>query len=209
MECERYREALSAQADGEEPGLDEMVVGEHLVECESCRRFADTLAESARPRRLETAPAMPDLSGRVMRQTAAQDRNTRSTALRALLALVAVEVLVLSIADLATGDGGEAATHATRHLGAFTAAYAIGLLAVVVRPARARAMLPVAVVVAGALLVTAVVDVVQGRIPLSGEALHVPEIVSVVVIWLLARPRRDSAAPRQPGQTVVVDERSE
>ena len=126
--------------------------------------------------------------------------------LRAVLALVAVEVLVLSVADLTAGGGGAEAMHATRHLGAFAAAYAVGLLAVVVRPARARAMLPVAVVVAGALAVTAVVDIAQGRIPLGGEALHVPEIVSVVVIWMLARPRRDRAPRAHGGPTVVPEE---
>jgi hypothetical protein len=65
-------------------------------------------------------------------------------------------------------------------------------------------MLPLAA--AGALLVTAVVDVAHGRISLAGEALHVPEIVSVVVIWLPARPRLPGAPRSHGGLTAVADE---
>ena len=51
------------------------------------------------------------------------------------------------------------------------------------RPARrrrpagtGRTMLPVAAVLAGALVITAVVDLVDGRVPLVGEAQHLPEV---------------------------------
>ena len=54
-------------------------------------------------------------------------------------------------------------------------------------------MLPVAAVLAGAIVITAVVDLVEGRVPLVGEAWHLPEIISVVLVWLLAVP-----APRRP-----------
>ena len=90
---------------------------------------------------------------------------------------------------------GHRATHAARHLGAFTAAYGVGLLVVAVRPARARTMLPVAAVLAGALVITALVDLLDGRIPLVGEAQHLPEVLSVVLVWLLAIPR-----PRRPAR---------
>ena len=51
-------------------------------------------------------------------------------------------------------------------------------------------MLPVAAVLAGALVITAVVDLAQRRVPLVGEAAHLPEVVSVVLVWLLAVPSR-------------------
>lgn len=203
MGCEAYREALSARADGEAVGLDDRLLDAHLAACPACRAFADQLGRVSQRGRVTIAPAMPDLSRRVTRRTAAQDRQAHSILLRLLLAVVAVEVLVLSVIDLA-GDGGATAAHSTRHLGAFTAAYGVGLLAVAVRPARARAMLPVAVVVTGALVVTAVVDVMQGRIPLAGEALHLPEVVSVLVIWAMARaPRSAGAGSGRPTAPVV------
>ena len=78
---------------------------------------------------------------------------------------------------------------------------AVGLLVVVARPARARTMLPVATVLAGALFITAVIDLVNGKVPLIDETSHLPELLSVVLIWLLAvpSPRRAAAADGAPG----------
>jgi hypothetical protein len=49
-------------------------------------------------------------------------------------------------------------------------------------------MFHVALVLAAAMVVTAVVDIAQGRVPLVNEALHIPELFSVLFLWLLARP---------------------
>jgi hypothetical protein len=61
-------------------------------------------------------------------------------------------------------------------------------------------MLPVAAVLAGALVITSVVDLAQRRIPLIDEAAHLPEVVSVVLVWLIAVPSR-----RRPSDEGVVD----
>ena len=118
-----------------------------------------------------------------------------------LLTVVAVLIVVFSVPALVLGDEQDTATHAARHLGAFTAAYGVGLLVVAVRPARARTMLPVAAVLAGALVITAVVDLVEGRVPLVSEAQHVPEVLSVVLVWLLAVPAPRRSAQRQAAPT--------
>ena len=132
---------------------------------------------------------MPDLSERVTAAVAARDR-ARRPIVRALLAVVAIEIIALSLPALVLGDEADTSDHGARHLGAFTVAYGVGLLVVATRPARARTMLPVAAVLAGALLITAFVDLANARIPLVGEARHLPEIVGVVLIWLLAAPAR-------------------
>jgi predicted anti-sigma-YlaC factor YlaD len=195
MECERWREAVSARLDGEDPGIEPALVDAHLARCAACRGFAAAI-EAARPRqRTALAGDVPDLSRRVRKAVAASDRASRWGIARGVLIVVAVEIIVLSMPPLILGDESDTAVHAARHLGAFTAAYGVGLLVVAVRPARARTMLPVAVVLAGALLITAVVDLVSGRIPLFGEAQHIPELLSVLLMWLLAlpAPRRDAA----------------
>jgi hypothetical protein len=68
-------------------------------------------------------------------------------------------------------------------------------------------MLPVAAVLAGALVITAVVDLVEGRVPLVGEAQHLPEVASVVLVWLLAVPsprrRAQAQAPGAPALRAV------
>jgi hypothetical protein len=131
---------------------------------------------------------MPDLSRRITKMNAAADRAASWGVARLLLVVVAVEVIALSLHQLIVGADTEEATHAARHLGSFSLAYGVMLVLVVLRPARARTALPVAMVVAGALVITAIVDLATGSIPLIEETLHIPEVVSVVLIWLLAVP---------------------
>jgi predicted anti-sigma-YlaC factor YlaD len=212
MECERWREALSARLDGEVPGIDASLIDAHVARCAGCRAFAAAAEAAHRGHRVAPAPTVPDLSRRVRKAVAVSDRASRWSVVRALLVVVAVQIVAFSLPALILGDEEDTATHAARHLGAFTAAYGVALLVVAIRPARARAMLPVAVVLAGALAITAVVDMVDGRVPLVGEAQHLPELLSVVLVWLLAvpAPRRAATAavgaPRPPLTAVRDDE---
>ncbi len=188
MACETYMAALSAIADDEAPGIDRRLVDAHLADCASCRVFVEQLSVLRGRTRISEAPRMPDMAKRIVKLNAIADRSRKWSTVRALLGVVAVEIIVSSVPELVLGQGGSASAHAARHLGAFSVAYAVGLFVVVIRPARARAMLPVAMVLAGALLVTAVIDVIEGRVPLIGEAGHFPELLSVAFIWMLARP---------------------
>lgn len=194
MSCEPWQAAISAIADGEDPGVEQRMLEAHLSHCPACRSFSAALDGVALPR-LETAPATPDLTQRLVRLNRVADRAGSLSIARVLLAVVALEVLVLSIRDVVLGNDSDAFTHATRHLGAFSVAYGVGLLVVVARPARARTMLPVAAVLSGALLITAIIDLASGNIPLIGEATHLPELISVLLIWLLAVPSSKRAKP--------------
>ena len=188
MTCERWREAISARADGEALGVDDRLLEAHLRRCEACRRVATAGPLTVGP--LFAAAPQADLPRRVTRRVARADRASTSTIVRWLLAVVAVEIIVVSVPAL-LGDRDATSTHAARHLGAFAIAYGVGLVVVAVRPARARTMLPVAAVLAGALVITSVVDLAERRIPLVDEAAHLPEVVSVVLVWLIAvRSRR-------------------
>jgi predicted anti-sigma-YlaC factor YlaD len=194
MGCTRWREAISAIADGEEPGIDARLVQTHVDRCPGCRAYRDEIDALRRPARVRPAPMMPDLSRRVVKLNAIADRASAWGVARLLLAVVAIEIAVLSLPALVLGADADASTHEARHLGAFGVAYAMALGVVVIRPARARSILPVAAVLAFAMSITAVVDIAQGRVPLVGETLHLPEIVSVLLVWLLAAsPRRDRA----------------
>jgi len=141
---------------------------------------------------------MPDLARRVTRLDRVADRASRWGLLRLLLALVAVQVIALSLPALVLGEEPATSAHGARHLGAFSVAFGTALLLVVWRPARARSILPVGATLAGALVLTAVVDVAEGRVPLAGEAVHVPEVIGVVLVWLLAVP---GPGRRRPGGT--------
>ena len=212
MRCERWREAISARLDGEDPGIDTRLVDAHLTRCADCRAFAAATDAGRRDHRVGVADDIPDLSRRITKLAALADRAGRWSIVRILLTVVALEIIAFSLPALVLGDEQGTSEHSARHLGAFTAAYGVGLLVVAVRPARARAMLPVAAVLAGALLITALVDLFDGRIPLVSEAQHLPEILSVVLIWLLAIPSprrtaRRGGVPVGSSLRVVGDER--
>jgi predicted anti-sigma-YlaC factor YlaD len=202
MTCERWREAISARVDGEELAVDGRLLDAHVRRCPACRRFAATASIG-----FGGAPAGAPSDGlprRVARLTAAADRAATWNMVRALLAVVAVEIIAVSIPPL-LGDERATSPHAARHLGAFAIAYGVGLLVVVARPARARTMLPVAIVVAAALVIGALVDLAQRRIPLISEAAHLPEVVSVGLVWLLAAPSRRAGDGR--GLGAMLDRR--
>jgi predicted anti-sigma-YlaC factor YlaD len=201
MSCERWHDAISARLDGEHPGVDDALLDAHLRRCLDCRAFVDAASALHGPVRIAEAAPMPDLSRQVRKAVAVADRASRWSLARALLAVVAIEIIAFSFPALIFGNEQDTSAHAARHLGAFTAAYGVGLLVIVVRPARARTMLPVAAVLAGALAITAVVDLAERRIPFANEVQHVPELASVVLIWLLAAPARPSAArPARPSR---------
>ena len=191
MGCERWQDAISARADGEDPEIDDRLIDAHLARCPSCSTFAAAIDGSKRRLAVQPAAPMPDLSRRVAKTNAVLDRASKWSMVRALLIVVAVEIIVTAVPNLVLGDG-ESNAHDGRHLGAFSVAYAVALLVAAVRPARARTVLPVAAVLAGALFVTAVIDLANGTVPLVNEASHLPELISVVLIWWLALPARQT-----------------
>lgn len=202
MDCDRWQNAISASADGEDPELEDRLIDAHLSSCAACRSFAAAIEGSRRRLAVQGAPEMPDLSRHVSKRVAVADRMSRWGVARALLAVVAIEVIVLSAPSLLDN-----ANHDGRHLGAFSIAYGVSLLVVVARPARARTVLPVAAVLAGALVITTVVDLGRGVVPLTDEATHLPELFSVVLVWLLTvpSPRRggSEATGRHSGSPVL------
>jgi len=204
VHCDAWRRDLSARFDGEATVADTRLLDRHVDGCAECaafladlhRRLPSAAGPARTPGTTTTGPTAagaddgqeagppPGLAASVTKRVADQDRSSHPVLLRAALAVVALEIIVLSFTDLIPADD---AGHDARHLGAFSLAYGIALLVPVLRPARARSVLPVAVVLAGGLVTTTIVDVVQGRVPLVHEAAHIPELVSVLLVWLLAR----------------------
>lgn len=210
MDCTRWRDALSAMADGEAADIDERMVVAHVARCPGCRSYREMIETSPRLAGIAPPAEMPDLSRTVSKLNAAADRAAHWSFLRIVLAIVSVQVIAFALPALLLGEENGVATHSARHLGAFGVAYGVALMVVVARPARARSILPVAMVLAGAQVLGSIVDMATGRIPLSGEARHLPQIVSVFLIWFLAVPtgRRDRTEPRPEDRPLleIVDE---
>lgn len=193
MNCDEWQVAISAQADGEDTEIDARLIAAHLAVCAPCREFRDSIDQYAAE--TDDAAKMPDLSRRIVRANALADRARAWWIVRLGLLLVAAFIIYDASTDVFFGTAGESA-HAAKHLGSFTLAYGVGLAVVAVRPARARTMLPVTFVLGAALVITAIVDVIDGETPLLRETVHIPELVSVLLVWLLVLPVSVKPAPR-------------
>jgi len=181
-------------ADGEDGAIDERLVAAHVARCPDCQSYEQLIHRSPNLAVACEPAAIPDLSKKISKFNAAVDRAAHWSILRVALAAVAAQVILFALPALILGEEHGVETHAARHLGAFGVAYGVALFVVVVRPARARSILPVALVLAGAQLLGAIVDLATGRIPLVGEARHLPQVISVFLIWFLAVPSTSRSA---------------
>ncbi|MGQ0847012.1 MAG: zf-HC2 domain-containing protein [Sporichthyaceae bacterium] len=199
--CERWREALSAQADGEPMGLDEALVTTHVAGCPDCRGFQAGLTRLHRVVRVAPADRIPDLTASIL-AAAAADRRPRfglTLALRWLLVVIAAVEMGLASPDLLGRwhTGGELST--------WGIATAIGFLAAAAAPRRAGPMLPM--LGCAALLTTFVAgrDIVENSstgVSLASEAPHALLVVGVGVLAWLWRRDRAEFSPEPEARTV-------
>jgi predicted anti-sigma-YlaC factor YlaD len=191
MDCEHCRRALSAQLDGEDPGMPETSLASHLAGCAACREFAAGARRLHRQARIAPAEPVPDLSGAILRALPEPvDRRAvddRIRFLRVCVAVVGAVQLAMALPVLLLGEDANLPTHVARHLGSFAVALGVGLLVVAWRPDRAAGLLPVIGVVVLCLLASSVLDIAAGRAAPGAEVSHAPELVGLVAVWLLAR----------------------
>ncbi len=197
MECERWREALSARLDGEPLGLDADLLDAHLAGCADCHRHAAALQTLHRGLRLRSADPVPDLTEQIL-AAATADRRPHldlTFVLRWLLVGIAALEIGLASPELI------GRWHTGSELGTWGIAVAIGFLSVAMKPARAAALVPM---LAGAGVLTAFVTtrhLVDGAARISDEWPHglmLAGVAILVVIW-----RREAGA-EQPGPVPVV-----
>ena len=194
ISCDDAVVALSALADGEDPGLPRADVDAHVAGCESCRLFRtqlDVVVPLGAPSPV-SAVAGPDESQRFVEKVVAEagtvDRSGVWWVLRALLAAVAVGYLLIAVPKMLFSTDAHHG-HISHHLGIFSTAYAVTLLFVAVRPSRARALVPFTVVMAVGMVTFAVVDVMGGDAFALSELSHLLELAGLVLVWLLATRR--------------------
>ena len=147
-----------------------------------------------------TTPSGPEAVADSVRRVAARDdRRRQPSVLRYALLVLGVQIIVLAAPSLLFLDRTAASPHDARHIGAFATAYGTGLLLVARRPARARTMLAVGQVLVAALALSAMVDVIDQTVSLTDEFLHLPEVLALVVLWMMSRDNLapDSSSSRQ------------
>jgi len=191
MRCDTIREALSARIDGEDPGLGDKALDDHLAGCSACAGWADDLSTLHRMVRVREAEPVPDLSAAILAGTPGgaprAAAGERISGARWALFVVALTQLVLAAPAVVLGHDPGAAEHAARELGAFDVALAVGLLVAAWQPARAWGLLPVVTALALVLGGTAVLDVVRGTTAGLSEAHHLLDLAGVGFLWLVAR----------------------
>lgn len=129
-----------------------------------------------------------DLAARVTAAAARRDRDAVRGALRIGLVLVAVAELVIAVPGLILGHGlgHPDPDHIVRHASAFAIAYAIGLLFIAHRPARARAFVPLTIALAVAVVVGTAGDVIADGVEAAYEFQHLLELAGMALVWILA-----------------------
>lgn len=195
MKGNHLRDEISARADGEDPGISDAEIDRHIAECPSCREFAESTYDLRRRLTMVEYRTPPDMSRRLVHSIGRDERRRSSAVIRGLLTACAVVMIAVAVPGFVSTDVG---LHSLRHVAAFRLAYAIGLLGVVVRPARARTMFHVSVVLVTALIATSVVDMFRGSLELLPESLHLVQILAAVLLWLLTKPQQDSIPSTDP-----------
>ncbi len=203
MDCQPFREALSAMLDGEEPGLGPDAVRLHLAGCDACRRWSNDAATLAAAVPLLASAEAPDLTQAVLAQIppAASGPLPLDHGLRPWrLTLAVVALLQLSVALPATLMGTESGSesHLALELGSWDVALAIGFLFAAWRPSRAWGMLPLVAALVACLAATTVVGVAAGQASVLRESGHVLELLGLPLLWVLARHSRAAVAPLRP-----------
>jgi predicted anti-sigma-YlaC factor YlaD len=189
MSCTRIRHAVSAQLDGEEPGLDPVIIEQHLATCVGCRAFAADAETLHRSIRLAPAPAIPDLTPGILAAIGTEDGvGDTQRALRWILAALALVQIAVAVPALILGNDANLPVHTARHLGSFDVAVAVGFLFAAWRPSRIPGLLPVVTALVVCLVGSSMLDVVSGNTAALSEAHHVTDFAGLVVVWLLSRP---------------------
>ena len=231
MRCSTCQDALSARLDGEAVPVSLDELDDHLAGCAPCRRFSLDITDLHRVVRVREAEPVPDLSVAIL--TAAGQPGTVAPAqapaapaaaaigaaspepagpargwLRYGLVVIGLTMLALALPSLLLHDSGSA-IHMTRELSAWDAAFGAGLLFAAWQPGRARGLLPMAAVLAGAQVVGSIIDVASGRSPVVSESHHALELIGVLLLWLLCRTTGASAsaslAPSSPSTPSSID----
>ena len=183
--CEEFRELASAAADDELASDDERRLSTHVDECAACTAYVDRLASLTRAVRLRPAATGVDLTERILSRSR-PPRLGRGGWLRPALAWIGIVIAVQSVGPLVFGELDGTPTHVARHVGASAIALAIGLLYAAWRPTRAFGLLPFVAALFGATVVATVLDTATGDRSATAEAVHLAELVGMVLLWFVA-----------------------
>jgi predicted anti-sigma-YlaC factor YlaD len=225
MACERWRELLSAQLDGEDDPADRPLVDQHLAGCADCRQWLDRAAEVNRLTRTRPVIPAPDLTEAIMaavpppahpgRSPARPERSParprrsparpgRSPAeLYVALAVVGAVQLILGLTQVGGGAaGGHVHTgldatpgHLWHESAAWNVAVGAGYLFIALRRSRPTGLVPMLTAFVGMLLLLSVNDLSAGRVDGTRLVSHGFVLAGYLLVVTLARLTPGPAEP--------------
>ena len=198
MQCDRFREAISARIDGEDPGLPDGALDAHLGACADCRAWQQQAHAVTRRARLGGLFLDHDLTSQVLAAApAAATGRGRRFAQRAGLAAVAAAQLAITIPLLILAHDRDAGLHAAHELGSFDLSLAIAFAIGAIRPALSAGLAWPCAIAAAGLTGTAVIDLIGGQTLGADEAQHLVAVAgALLLIW---QARTNGGRPAEAG----------
>ena len=198
MDCDKVREAISAQIDGEEPHLSARALAAHLDDCAACANWQGRAHAVTRRVRLGGAFLDHDLTAGVLAAIPAADpaRTRLRLAQRGGLIALALAQLAIAAPMLFLGHDHEAGVHAAHELGSFNLALAIAFAVGAIRPALSGGLAWPCAIAAAGLVTTAIIDLIGGQAIGADEAQHLVALAgAALLVWQSRLGDAGSAAP--------------
>jgi predicted anti-sigma-YlaC factor YlaD len=201
MQCESFREAISARLDGEPLGMAHRDLERHLAACPPCAAWADAAAAVTRRARKAPPPPAPDLTAAVLAALPgepAPPRRITAAVVRVALAAVGIAQAGLAWPAIAFGGGSmPAPVHMAHETGAWNLAVAAAFLAVAAVPRLAAGALTFLGTFCALLVALTTADLIAGRVPPERALSHLLLLAGVGLVAVIAwrgRRRRTAAA---------------
>lgn len=217
VECSTIRQAVSAELDGEDPGVPGAAVAAHLAGCAACTAWRERAADLSRRTRVSGVDPLPDLSQAVLAKVTLPKPRRRIDLrwqrwLPVALAVVAIGQLAVGLAQLFSpivGHGAHSAGeplpvfgHVERETAAFNLAIGVGLLWVALHPERALGQVPLLVSLVLALSLVTAFDLGRGDVGLVRLSTHLPVLLAALIVLAMTRGR---TTPADPGSAHAGD----
>lgn len=190
MDCNRAREAISAQIDGEDPGVTEDALQEHLADCQGCRAWQQRAHAVTRRARLGGSILDHDLTSSVLAAVPSAAAPQMRLARRAGLVAIAIAQLAITVPLLILGHDHDAGAHAAHELGSFDLALAIAFVVGAIRPVLSAGLAWPCGVAAAGLAGTAIADLIGGQTIGADEAQHLIAVGGAALLFWQARADR-------------------
>jgi predicted anti-sigma-YlaC factor YlaD len=204
MGCERWREKLSAQLDGEDDPADRAPVEEHLAGCAGCREWLDRAATVNRLTRTGMGAPGRDLSAAILATlppvSERAPRGRLAAALFVALGCVGAVQLILGLAQVGGGDTvdhvhGATSGHLWHESAAWNVAVGAGYLVLALRRTRPTGLVPMLTAFVGMLLLLSINDVTAARVDGARLVSHGFVILGYVLVVALSRVGAGTAPP--------------